>query len=124
VLAAFPASQTTFDPPIWPFFSSLRPTPPPDDASTLQPPRSGRPWSQSVDHPEDFLEQFLRHGNLGDPEDDVAAARADEAIESNVESLLLAPLRHANAPRECPLIGADRKWPAGGQNGAFDPERS
>jgi hypothetical protein len=60
-------------------------------------PRSGRPWSQSVDHPEDFLEQFLRHGNLGDLEDDVAAACADEAIESNVESLMLALSGHCRS---------------------------
>ena len=24
----------------------------------------------------------------------------------------------------CLLIGEDRKWPVGGQNGAFDPERT
>jgi hypothetical protein len=56
-----------------------------------------------VDHPEDFLEQFLRHGNLGDPVDDVAVARADEAIESNVESLLLAPFGHGAMPDLSPL---------------------
>jgi hypothetical protein len=36
----------------------------------------------------------------------------------------LAPLRHADGPCECLLIGADRKWPAEAQDGAFDPERT
>jgi len=32
-----------------------------------------------------------------------------------------APLRHANAPCECPLIGVERKWLAMRQTGANDP---
>jgi hypothetical protein len=34
---------------------------------------------------------------------------------------LLAPLRHATEARKRPVIGVDRKEPAGGQNGAFGP---
>jgi hypothetical protein len=34
---------------------------------------------------------------------------------------LLAPLRHANRFRNCPLIGVDRKWRVCGQNDAIDP---
>jgi hypothetical protein len=35
-----------------------------------------------------------------------------------------APLRHADAGSECPLIGDDLKCPAHSQNGAIDPERN
>ena len=37
----------------------------------------GRSWSQSVDQPQDFLEQFPRHRDLGHLEDDVAAMAHD-----------------------------------------------
>src|SRR6266853_709318 len=33
-------------------------------------------------------------------------------------------LRHANAPREGPVIGVDRKWWAQGKNDAIDSERT
>src|SRR5258708_33653482 len=36
-------------------------------------------------------------------------------------SLLLARNRSASRLRQCPLVGADRKSPAHGQKGAFDP---
>jgi hypothetical protein len=36
----------------------------------------------------------------------------------------VASLRHADGPRECPLIGVDRKSLAEGQNGAFDPQQT
>jgi hypothetical protein len=35
----------------------------------------------------------------------------------------LARLRHAIRLGGCPLIGAERKWLANNQNGAFDPVR-
>jgi hypothetical protein len=37
---------------------------------------------------------------------------------------LLAPLRHADVPCECPLLGVDRKWLVDSQNDAIDPIRS
>ena len=47
---------------IWPFSSVSRHAP---SVVMTHPPlqllRWGRPWSQSVDQPQDFLEQFLRH---------------------------------------------------------------
>jgi hypothetical protein len=35
--------------------------------------RWGCPWSQSIDQPQYFPEQFLRHSDLGHLKDDVAA---------------------------------------------------
>ena len=40
---------------------------------SLQLLRWGWPWSQSIDQPQNFLEQFLRHRDLGHLEDDVAS---------------------------------------------------
>ncbi len=81
VLPPFPsstASPTTFDPPIWPFSSSFRHTPPVVITHPTVPVlRWGWSWSQPVDQPQDFLEQFLRHGDLGHLEDDVAGMRDD-----------------------------------------------
>ena len=37
---------------------------------------------------------------------------------------LLAPLRHADEHRGCPLIGVERKGPADGQVDAIDPDRT
>ena len=36
----------------------------------------------------------------------------------------MAHLRYADEPCECPLIGADRKWRARGQNDANEPQRT
>ena len=37
----------------------------------------GRSWSKSADQPQDFLEQFLWHGDLGHLECDVPGMRDD-----------------------------------------------
>jgi hypothetical protein len=62
-----------------------------------------------VDHPKDFLEQFVRHGNLGDLEHDVAAARADEAIESNCRESAAGTLETCRRLLACLLTGEDQK---------------
>ncbi len=41
--------------------------------------------------------------------------------EQDIGGLILARTGHADGHRECLFIGVDRKPPAGGQNGAFDP---
>jgi hypothetical protein len=78
VLPGFQRSRTTSDPAMWPFFLATRHTP---SVVMTHPPlqllRWGWPWSQSVDQPQDFLEQFLRHRDLGHLEDDVAAIAHD-----------------------------------------------
>jgi hypothetical protein len=38
--------------------------------------------------------------------------------------LASAPLRHADRPCGCPLLGGDRNWPARGQSGATDARRT
>jgi hypothetical protein len=38
-----------------------------------------------------------------------------------IECLFMAPLRHANRFRNCPLVGVDRKWRVCRQNDANDP---
>jgi hypothetical protein len=66
----------------------------------------GRSWSQSVDQPQDFLEQFLRHYDLGHLEDDVAAMahdlRADlhEFFPQARKRRLLDRLRQSQRPHE------------------------
>jgi hypothetical protein len=37
---------------------------------------------------------------------------------------LLARLRHADVPCECPLIGVNRKWLVDRQNDGFDPQET
>ena len=73
-----PPSKTTFDLSIWPFSSPSRHTPP---VVTTYPPRSvlrwGRSSSQPVDQAQYFLEQFLRHRDLGHLEDGVAGVAHD-----------------------------------------------
>jgi len=62
----------------WPFFPASRHTP---SVVMMHPTvpvlRWGWPWSQSDDQPQDFLEQFLRHRDLGHLEDDVAVMAHD-----------------------------------------------
>ena len=78
MLPVFRPSRTTSDPAIWLFFLASRHTPP---VVMTHPPlqllRWGWPWSQPIDQPQDFLEQFLRHRDLGRLEDDVAAMAHD-----------------------------------------------
>ena len=78
-LPAAPAtSRTTFDPSIWLFSSPFRHTPP---VMMTHPLRSvlrwGRSRSQLIDQPQDLLEQFLRHRDLGHLEDGVAGMAHD-----------------------------------------------
>src|SRR5580704_11193845 len=68
----------TSDPSIWPFPSSFRRTPPVVMTHPLRSVlRLSRSWSQSVDQPQDFLEQFSRHRDLGHLEDGVAGMAHD-----------------------------------------------
>jgi hypothetical protein len=58
--------------------------------------------------------------------EDTASADGPRRRGHRVRSALpgLARLRHADALRRSPLIGADRKWPASGQNDANDPKQT
>jgi hypothetical protein len=47
----------------------------------------------------------------------------ERLVETRVRSLV-ARLRRADVPCECPLIGVDRKWQADRQSGANDPKRA
>ena len=49
--------------------------------------RWGWSWSQPVDQPQDFLEQFPRHRDLGHLEDDVAGMAHD--LSPDLDELLL-----------------------------------
>ena len=99
-----PISKTTFDPSIWPFPSSFRRTPP---VVMTHRPRSilrrSRSWSQSVDQPQDLLEQFSWHRDLGHLEDGAASMVYDlgaDLHELLPQSLRLPDLRAAdNSPR-------------------------
>jgi len=61
--------------------------------------RRGRSWPQSGNQPQDFLEQFLRHRDLGHLERDVAGMRDD--LGPDLDELLL-------QARQRPLL--DRLW--------------
>ena len=120
-----PASPTTFDPPIWPFSSSFRHTPP---VVITHPPlqllRWSRSWSQSVDQPQDFLEQFPRHRDLGHLEDDVAAmahdlgADLDELLPQARQRPLLDRLGQCQRPHEvAEIVGQRMKLKPDGAGG-------
>jgi len=73
-----PKSKTSLYPSIWRFPSSSGHTPPvvvphPTDPALCW----SRSWSQLIDQPQDFLEQFSRHRDLGHLEDGVAGVAHD-----------------------------------------------
>src|SRR5882757_5909140 len=102
---AVPDTQNNFDPSIWPFPSPFRRTPP---VVMTHPPRSAllwsRSWSQSVDEPQYFLEQFFRHRDLGHLEDGVAGVAHD--LGPDLHQLLpqagQRPLRNRLGQGQCP----------------------
>ncbi len=74
--------------------------------------RWGWSWSQSIDQPQDLLEQFLRHRDLGPLEDDVAAMAHDlgadlhELVPQASQRPLLDRLRQSQRPHEvCEIVG-------------------
>ena len=86
-----------------------------DDASdSLQSLRWGWPWSHSIDQPQNLLEQFLRHRDLGHLEDDVAAMAhdlgvdLDELLPQARQRPLLDCLRQSQRPHEVGEIVGQR----------------
>jgi len=113
VLLAFQPSRTMSDLAIWPFLPASRHTP---SVVITHPPlqllRWGWSWSQSIDQPQDLLEQFLRHRDLGHLEDDVAAMAHDlgadlhELFPQASQRPLLDCLRQSQRPHEvCEIVG-------------------
>src|SRR6266536_148154 len=102
------------DPAIWPFFLAFRHTPSVAMTHPTVPVLLwSRSWSQSVDQPQDFLEQFLRQRDLGHLEDDVAAMAHDlgadlhEFFSQARQRPLLDRLRQSQRPHEAE---AGRRW--------------
>src|SRR6266516_253994 len=125
VSSGVPAVRTTSDPAIWPFFLASRRTP---SVMMTHPPLQflnwGRSWSQSIDQPQDSLEQFLRHRDLGHLEDDVAAmahdlgADLDQLLFQARQRPLLDRLRQSQRPHEVgEIIGQRMKLKPDGVSG-------
>ena len=73
--------------------------------------RWGGSWSQSIDQPQDLLEQFLRHRDLGHLEHDVAAMADDldadlhDFLPQAGQRSLLARRRQSQRPHEvCEIV--------------------
>src|SRR6266568_3870976 len=107
-----PAVRMTSDPAIW--LASRRTPSVVMTHPHLQLLRWGRSWSQSVDQPQDFLKQFLRHRDLGHLEDDVAAMAYDlgadlhEFFPQARQRPLLDRLRQSQRPHEVGEIVGQR----------------
>lgn len=81
-LRALVAAQTIPEKPNWYFSASSIHVPPVVMThSTPSVPTLGRSRSHSIDHPHDFLEQFLRPLDFGHMKDDVAATAHDVGID-------------------------------------------